>query len=338
MSQSILRGLLARFLKGEDIGKYPVVQTRIISLSPLQVTDDFKFYIDMSSVEDRVTEDLGDKVDLQHVLILQDWKFVLRRIPNSHEYFFDLSVNNYKLKEVDSSASIPQELTKMEDDDEIRYLFEVRKRNEIGRMNKAMMNQAPKESPDKMTMTKADTIAATSAKQSEIKGLIPSLTAIEFQKELLKTSTAKTEGKKSPLHLENSFFKKAGILSANQKISSSEETFFLSISDLMSVPVLIPQVKRSVIRFMQPIKLRRSPSSDSKLDEANHESLGNRDSSGQNHKRSSHDHESSETRRVFKFEEIHNYLRLGNLKWSQLIFSRASFTHLKENSQILTDF
>jgi hypothetical protein len=335
MSQSVLRGLLARFLKGEDIGKYPVVQTRIVSLSPLQITDDFKLYIDVSSLEDRVTEDLGDKVDLQHALILQDWKFVLRRIPNTHEYFFDLSVNNYKLKEVDSSSSIPQELTKMEDDDEIRYMFEVRKRTEIGKMNKAMLNQPAKESPDKMT--KADTFAGTSAKQSEIKGLIPSATSADYHREfLLKASAAKTEGKKSPLHLENSFFKKAGILSANQKLTSYEDSLYLTISEVMSVPVYIPQVKRSVIRYMQPIKLRRSPSTDSKAEEANRESLGNRDSSGPNHKRSSH--ESSETRRVFKFEEIHNYLRLGNLKWSQLVFARASYMHLKENPQLLTDF
>ena len=335
MSQAILRGLLSRFLKGEDIGKYPVVQTRIVSLSPLQITDDFHHYIDVSSLEDRVTEDLGDKVEQQHALILQDWKFVLRRIPNTHEYFFDMSVNRYELKEVNSSSAMPQELIKMEDDDEIRYLFEARKRTEIGKMTKAAAAQPAKDSPDKMTMTKADTVAATSAKQSEIKGLIPSLTADEYQKEL-KISTAKTEGKKSPIHLENSYFKKAGILSANQKIASADEVFYINIAELMSVPLYIPPVKRSVIRFMQPIKLRRSPSSDSKLDEANRESSGNRDSSGPNHKRSSH--ESSETRKVFKFEEIHNYLRLGALKWNQLVFARASFTHLKENPQILTNF
>lgn len=328
--------MLARFLKGEDIGKYPVVQTQIVSLSPLQITDDFNLYIDVSSLEDRVTEDLGEKVDIQHALILQDWKFVLRRIPNSHEYFFDLSVNSYKLKELDLHSTVPQDLSKMEDDDEIRYLFEIRKRSEISKMTKGTAILPTKVSPDKITATKADTVAATSAKQSEIKGLIPSLTEEEFKKDLFKPSTAKTEGKKSPLHLENSYFKKAGILSANQKISSSEESIYISIAELMSVPLYIPPVKRSVIRFMQPIKLRRSPSSDSKLDEVNRESSGNRDSSARNHKRSSH--ESSETRRVFKFEEIHNYLRLGALKWSQLVFSRASFTHLKEHPQLLTDF
>lgn len=334
MSKPVLRTLLSRFLKGEEIGKYPAIQTRIVSLSPLQITDDLHHYIDVSSLEDRVTEDLVDKVEQQFVLELQDWKFVLRRIPNTHEYFFDMSVNKYELKELNGSSAIPQELIKMEDDDEIRYLFEARKRTEIGKMTKAAAAQPPKESPDKITMTKADTVAATSAKQSEIKGLIPTASAEEFQREL-KLSTAKTEGKKSPLHLENSYFKKAGILSAHQKISSVDEVFGINIAELMSVPLYIPAVKRSVVRFMQPIKLRRSPSSDSKLDEANRESSGNRASSGPNHKRSSHD--SSETRHHFRFEEIHNYLRLGALKWNQLVFNRASFTHLQAHPQLLTD-
>lgn len=332
MSHSRLKELLAKFLRGEEISKYPVVETRILSLSPLQITDDYQKFIDVSSLEDRVTEELGGALEKGMKLILQEWKFVLRRIPNSHEYFFDLSVAKYKLQEDAFTIKPEHEPIKMEDDTEIRYLFEIRKRAEIEKMLRGTGKDAPSrgeaadKTPAKATLGKDDTTMA-SAKISEVKGQIPEMTTQEFQKALYaKPSTAKTEGKNSPTHFETSFFKKAGIISANTKYSP-EDSLYLTIAELMSVPAWIPQVKRSVIRFMPPIRQRRSPSSESNLEDLQRESVSKmvqRFSA-----------ESSRPRSTLDFEDVHDYLMTGALRWDQIVFRKSALDYLKKHRTLL---
>lgn len=331
MSQSILKDTLCQFLKAEEKIVYPVIETRILSLSPLEITDDNKRFIDLSNLEDRVTEELDGKLELGQKLVLQDWKYVLRRIPNSHEYYFDISVAKYKLLSEFITDKPAEGLIKMEDDIEIRYLFESRKRTEIEKMLKGQKDapsrtsQGSIKSPVKDTQTLGET-TVPSQKISTVKG--HGASSKEYSKTLAKPSVAKTEDLQNPINLETSFFRKAGVLSAVSKVEM-EEAIFLTIAELMSVPAFMPCIKRSVVRPVPLIRLRRSTSSDSQnLEELQRESI-------QRIVQRYSSETSSRSKYNFDFEDIMTQLRKGNLDWDQLVFGKKVLDHLKRNKILI---
>lgn len=335
MAHNTLKDLLAKFLKSEVIGKYPTVETHILSLNPLQITDDYVRFIDVSSLEDRVMDELeGSDPTQAHVLVLQDWKFVLRRIPNSHEYFFDLNVNKFSLKPEAHPTKPEIEPIKMEDDDQIRYHFENRKRQEIEKMLRAAGapsrsdGDTSRKSPAKATTQKSE-IAPTAVQStniSEAKQMIGALSTEDYAKIMRKPSNSKVEEKKHPANLETSFFKKAGVLSATSKYLT-EDSLFFSIAELMSVPAFVPQVKRSVIRMMPSIRVRRSNSSESGVLEENL-----RESHARLVVRSSHE---KRAKAPFDFEDIHDFLKTGQIRWDQMTFTRSAFDYLRRNQMLL---
>lgn len=328
-----LKDLLAKFLKGEALAKYPVVETHIISLNPLQITDDGQRFIDVSSLEDIITEELDGQLRKGQKLVLKDWKFMLRRIPNSHEYYFDMMVKDYQLKEADLVVKPEHEPTKMEDDSEIRYLFETRKRQEIEKMVRSSKDSASKEDASKVdtakqTMTKLDT-ALPSQKITEMKETTGTMNQEEFKKVLFaKPSTTKTEDRKSPVYLDSSFFRKAGIAAASSKFNP-EDLLFLTIAELMSVSVFIPPVKRSVIRQMPPIRVRRSPSSESIWEEYQRESMSRMV------QRYSSDREARIRSSNLEFEDVHECIRAGIINWDELVFSRNALEYVKNHQKLL---
>lgn len=333
MSQLKLKEILAKFLKGEEIGKYPQVEAHILCLSPLQLTDDFHRFIDVSSLEDAITEELDGKNARGHKVVLQDWKFVLRRIPNSHEYYFDLAVKKFQLVAEDLMIKPEYEPIKMEDDEEIRYLFEARKRQEIEKMVRAKDPAAKDDdngnkSASKQTVTKMET-ALPSQKITETKEAHGTMTNEEFKKTIFaKPSTAKTEDKKSPVYLDSSFFRKAGVIATAPKFNI-EDLLHLTIAELMSVPAFIPPVKRSVIRFMPPIRIRRSTSSESIWEDFQRESMNKMIP------RYSMERESRLRQMNFEFEDVHEYIRAGLINWDQLIFNRNALEYLRTHNNLL---
>lgn len=333
MAHLKLKDILAKFLKGEEVGKYPQVEAHILCLSPLQITDDFHRFIDVSSLEDSITEELEGKSHRGYKLILQDWKFVLRRIPNSHEYYFDLAVKKYQLVAEDLVIKPEHEPIKMEDDEEIRYLFETRKRQEIEKMVRAKDpvakdDDAGNKSASKQTVTKLET-ALPSQKITETKEAHGTMTSEEFKKTIFaKPSTTKTDDKKSPVYLDSSFFRKAGVIATAPKFNP-EDLMFLTIAELMSVPAFIPPVKRSVIRYMPPIRARRSTSSESIWEDYQRESMTKMV------QRYSMDKERSLRQMNFEFEDVHEYIRAGLINWDQLIFNRNAFEYLQNHQKLL---
>lgn len=327
-----LKDLLAKFLKGDAVSKYPTIEAAIISLNPLQITDDRHRFIDVSSLEDAVTEELHGKLGKGHKLVLKDWKFMLRRIPNSHEYYFDLNVKQYEVCEADFVVKPEHEPIKMEDDSEIRYLFETRKRQEIEKMVRAKDSPAVKEddankSASKQTVTKLDT-ALPSEKVTQMKETVGTMDQEEFKRTLFaKPSTTKTGNNKSPVYLDSSFFRKSGVRATHK--FSAEDLLYISIAELMSVAVFIPQVKKSVIRQMPPIRVRRSPSSESIWEEYQRESMSKMV------QRCSYDRESRLRSLNFEFEDIHEYLRSGVIGWDELIFNRNSLEYVKKHPKLL---
>ena len=56
--------------------------------------------------------------DLGYKLILNNWSFIFRRVPNSHEYYFDIVSDNYRLIETNTLLELDNFPRKMIDDDE----------------------------------------------------------------------------------------------------------------------------------------------------------------------------------------------------------------------------
>lgn len=328
MSQSKLKELLVKFLKGDEIGKYPAIETTVLSVNPLQITDDYQKFIDVSSLEERITEEHGSELEIGYKVHLQDWKYMLRRIPNSHEYYFDLVVNKYRIQKDTQKHKPEDDPIKMEDDVEIRFLFEARKRAEIEKMmrNKDAPSRGSDKSPNKASLAKESTAIGSfgqSLKPTEAKSDIPVVSNEDFHKMMgNKASIAKTEDSRNPMYLDSSFFRKGGVASANYKFSA-EDLLYLTIAELLSVPNFSPQIKRSVIRLIPAIRLRRSLSSDSYEDQR--ESLARTiRASGER-----------APRKEMDFEDIHDNLRTGQLKWDQIVFPRQVLEYLKAHQDML---
>ncbi len=152
-----LRDILLQFLKGSPNVFYPVIETRILQLNPLQITDDLVKYLDISSIQEGVIQKIGqDSPGANYKLILNDWRFVFKKVPNTHEFYFDIISDNYRVVREPNVVELAEYPSKMVDDQEIRWNFEYRKRKELEEIIK--LNMRVKKSPVK-PKTRGETIS-----------------------------------------------------------------------------------------------------------------------------------------------------------------------------------
>ena len=134
-----LKNLLSAFLRGDSNIFYPVIETRILQLNPLQITDDYETYLDISSLQDEVISQIEDTPGASYKLILNNWHFVFKKVPNSHDFYFDIKSDSYSVIETDTIVELEDFPSKMIDQSEVKYYFEARKRKEIEEMIKSNM-------------------------------------------------------------------------------------------------------------------------------------------------------------------------------------------------------
>lgn len=116
-----MRDILLSFLKGNTKTFYPVMETRIIQLNPLQITDDLVRFLDISSLQEGVLAKIQDIPGSTYKLLLKDWRFVFRKVPNSHEFYFDILADDFQVVADNHAIELEELPSKMVDDDEIRY-------------------------------------------------------------------------------------------------------------------------------------------------------------------------------------------------------------------------
>lgn len=121
MTAPKMRDILLSFLKGNTKTFYPVMETRIIQLNPLQITDDLVRFLDISSLQEGVLAKIQDIPGSTYKLILKDWRFVFRKVPNSHEFYFDILADDFQVVADNHAIELEELPSKMVDDDEIRY-------------------------------------------------------------------------------------------------------------------------------------------------------------------------------------------------------------------------
>lgn len=103
-----LKECLAEFLKG-SLTEMPVVEVRILSREPLRVTDDDCHFLEVPALADKIQKKA--KGSGQAKLVLVDWTFLVKKVPNSQEYFLDVEADTYRVIE----NGRPQEV--LQDDD-----------------------------------------------------------------------------------------------------------------------------------------------------------------------------------------------------------------------------
>lgn len=307
MSEKLkLRDILILFLKGGNIF-YPVVETRIIQMNPLQITDDGVRYLDISNLQDEVLSKIKDSHEntQKYKLILSDWNFIFKKVPNSHEFYFDIASTNFKVAKDSEAPEIDTDPTKMVDDDEVRWNFEIRKRKELEEIIK--MNQRVKNSPGKP--------GHKGGSQSQGPG-----TARETVSPKEGSTPQKTTPSKS-----NSGEKKSGT-----KVLVCPE--ILSIEELLDLPIPIftkESIQKAYYGSELPARYyygeRFSYDSQGGAYRSQERDLFEEDTLG---KRVSN--------RV-QFDDLLKALTKKLVSWSQLVFTKKTVDHLKQRPFLIED-
>ena len=272
MAQLRLKDQLVNFLRNDAPTVIPKLEVRIIQDSPMMITDDYERIMEIHELESRIKAELNGQEAKNFKVTLQDCSFVIAKTANGADYYLDLSAQTIVFKK-DSFILEPEEKPiRMEEDTEIRYLFERKKRSLVegalrGNRNASVAKDSVKESAAKNTLSTMPTEPKESPMPKESPLPIDNVLAfdaaqtqslLKLSKEILvKGSTNKTSdtGKQNPLYPKSSFFRNSGVQSANMKYSA-EELNIITIQDILRVPVYVPEVKRSVIRFI-PAVFRR---------------------------------------------------------------------------------
>lgn len=92
-----LKSMLISFLQGKKMTYCPI-ELSIYSTSPLQAVDDELNLIELSDLYEGVLRKLNfaDLRVQSFKIILKEWKFVLRRIPNTTDFFYDILSDDYE--------------------------------------------------------------------------------------------------------------------------------------------------------------------------------------------------------------------------------------------------
>ena len=127
-----LREILNNFLQSNPSTFYPPIEARILQLNPLQITDDNESYFDINSLQEEINAQVVQTPGAAYKLLLHSWRFVFHKVPNSHDYYFDIVSDNYQVVQTVAKPNDAQSRPlKVVDTADVRYFFEERKRMEI---------------------------------------------------------------------------------------------------------------------------------------------------------------------------------------------------------------
>jgi hypothetical protein len=120
--ESYLRESLIKYLlaNGKEELQFQPIEVRILQLSPLQITDDYFTYLEVNSLEEKILQSIDDFPGASYKLILNNWNFVFKRVPNTHEYYFDIVSEDYRVLETGKILELEDFPEKLVDDAEVK--------------------------------------------------------------------------------------------------------------------------------------------------------------------------------------------------------------------------
>jgi hypothetical protein len=118
-----LKECLAEFLKG-TLTEMPMIEARVMSSKPLKFTDDDLHYFEAPGLVDKIQKQTRNdgRTSIQ-TLILVDWSFVLKKVPNSPELYIDIEADSFKAFEATgrkTNSSSDDEITNIMEDVDIK--------------------------------------------------------------------------------------------------------------------------------------------------------------------------------------------------------------------------
>ena len=135
MSKSTLKEILIQFLREEDV-HYPQTEITILSSNPFQFSDDGQYYFESQNLHEIYSDGKKSFANGQKMsILLKNWNFVFRRVPNTHDYYFDIVCDSYEFM-ANEMPLFNGQLKKVIADDAVKYAFEVRKRKLISQFIK----------------------------------------------------------------------------------------------------------------------------------------------------------------------------------------------------------
>ena len=105
--QPNLKSLLIQFLNNKR-KEMPIIQVSITKVNPIQISDCGVYYIELNELEDKIVDELNLLETAKAKLILKNWNFVLKRVPNSAIKYLDIEARNFRyyiLLTLDSSPA-----------------------------------------------------------------------------------------------------------------------------------------------------------------------------------------------------------------------------------------
>lgn len=80
----------------------PQIDAQILSAEPLQISDTGINFFEVNSLNDEIYDQLNSDSSKTFKLVLLDWSFTFKKVPNSHEHYLDIKAVNYRVQECDS--------------------------------------------------------------------------------------------------------------------------------------------------------------------------------------------------------------------------------------------
>lgn len=162
-----LKDLLLQFLID---GTQPVdlpLKAKILSFEPMFISDDNTNYLEIVHITDNIDTEMYQKdVQIKNFeLVIPNWKFVFRRVPTSHEYYFDIQASNFEINEVEEGFEENLEWSCLNEDSDIKYYSDLKKRQAIETLlenNLRIKNVAHNDTPVKISAS------ATKLEESEL--------------------------------------------------------------------------------------------------------------------------------------------------------------------------
>lgn len=185
MDRQTLFSTLSDFLQGNAKLDYPELEVSIVQLDPLRITDDGKYFMELSSKGEMTYLDLAEEIENQvgddptaYKLVLVKWHYEFRRVPNSQEYYFDIACRDFRLIKSAKKVKSLGTLKRIAEVKEIQRLYELKKamvasQNAI-KAEKSVSVSRKSHSPLKTTPIKPE---STSKKASARKSETTSVTA-----------------------------------------------------------------------------------------------------------------------------------------------------------------
>ena len=119
MASLKLKEILIAFLKGEEL-HYPIIEASIIQSNPFQISDDNLYYFDSCNLQELAEVAVNNSRKRQKI-VLNIWNFVFRRVPGTHDYYFDINCKDYQLVDDDSIVEEDCTYIKVISDEMVRY-------------------------------------------------------------------------------------------------------------------------------------------------------------------------------------------------------------------------